>query len=268
MNVLAKVLTLAVLPGLCGGQNVTSASDPDTATPSANPARPTVSTPATLTPVGYLQFETGILGATTSPEFGTRIGINQVTKLTVLPRLEFLVLTEPFVHSSNSEGVDKQIHPGEVFAGAQAVVFEGDGARPTIAVSYIRRLYESPAPELDMGTFRESGTILLSSDMAGFHFDMNFIVTEETESGARRAQYAQTLSVSHPLKKFTISGELWHFSQPFFASNAVGTLWSLSYPIRRNLVIDGGFDHGFTSTSTHWEGFAGFTYLLPHRLWR
>jgi hypothetical protein len=29
----------------------------------ANPGRPTVSTPATLTPPGYLQFETGSLGA-------------------------------------------------------------------------------------------------------------------------------------------------------------------------------------------------------------
>ena len=192
-----------------------------------------------LDPVGYLQFETGILGATTSPEFGTRIGINQVTKLTVLPRLELLLLTEPFVHSSNSDGLDKQIHPGEVFAGAQAVVLAGDGALPTIAVSYIRRLYESPAPELDIGTFRESGTILLSNDMAGFHFDTNFIVTEQTDAGVRRAQYGQTLSVSHPLKKFTISAEIWHFTQPFFASNAVGALWSLSYPIRRNLVIDG-----------------------------
>jgi hypothetical protein len=38
--------------------------------------------------------------------------------------------------------------------------------------------------------------------------------------------------------------------------------------MRKNLVIDAGFDHGFTSTSTDWEGFAGFTYLLPHRLWR
>jgi hypothetical protein len=32
-------------------------------------------------------------------------------------------------------------------------------------------------------------------------------------------------------------------------------------------VIDTGFDHGFTGTSTHWEGFAGFTCLLPRRLW-
>ena len=241
-----------------------TATDP---IPDANPARPTVSTPATLTPVGYLQFETGSLGASTSPEFGARIGINQVTKLTVIPRLEFLVLTEPYVHSSNSEGGDKQIHPGEVFAGAQAVVVQGSQNRPTIAVSYIRRLYESPAPELDLGTFRQSGTLLISDDLVGFHFDTNFIITEETEFGVRRAQMAQTLSISHPLKKFIISGEIWHFTQPYFNSNAVGNLWAVSYPVRRNLVIDVGFDHGFTNTSTHWEAFAGFTYLLPHRLW-
>lgn len=235
--------------------------------PEANPARPTVSTPATLTPLGYVQFETGMLGATTSPEFGTRIGVNQVTKLTVLPRLELFVQTEPYVHSSNSKGLDKEIHPGEVFLGAQAVVAPGNGARPTVAVSYVRRLYESPAPELDLGTFRQSGTILISDDLAGFHFDANFIVTEETEFGVRRAQLAQTLSVSHPLRKFTISGEIWHFTQPYFNSNATGNLWALSYPLRRNLVVDGGFDHGFTGTSTHWEEFVGFTYLLPHRLW-
>jgi hypothetical protein len=235
--------------------------------PEANPARPTVSTPAALTPVGYLQFETGSLGAVASPEFGTRIGINQVTKLTVQPRLELFVQTEPYVHSSNSKGKDKEIHPGEVFVGAQAVLLPGGGARPVISVSYVRRLYESPAPELDLGTFRQSGTILVSDDLTGFHFDANFIITEETEFGVRRAQLAQTLSVSHPLKKFIISGEIWHFTQPYFNSNAVGNLWALSYPLRRNLVIDGGFDHGFTNTSTHWEEFIGFTYLLPRRLW-
>ena len=231
----------------------------------ANPARPTVSTPATLTPVGYLQFETGSLGATTSPEFSTRVGINQVTKLTVLPRLEFFVQTEPYIHSSL--GSDKQVHPGEVFVGAQAVFLRGDDARPTISVSYVRRLYESPAPELDLGTFRESGTILVSQDVAGFHYDGNLIVTEQTQSGVRRAQFGQTLSISHPVNKFTLSGELWHFTQPFLRSNAIGNLWAISRPLQENLVIDAGFDRGLTTTSTHWEVFIGFTYLLPHRLW-
>jgi len=107
----------------------------------------------------------------------------------------------------------------------------------------------------------------MSDDLAGFHLDANFIITEETEFGVRRAQIAQTLSISHPLKRFTISGEIWRFTQPYFRSNAIGNLWALSYPLRRNLVIDAGFDRGFTSTSTHWEEFVGFTYLLPHWLW-
>jgi hypothetical protein len=182
-----------------------------------------------------------------------------------LPRLEFFVQTEPYIHSGL--GQVRQIHPGEVFVGAQTVLLTGATARPTIAVSYVRRLYESPAPELDLGTFRESGTILVSQDVAGFHYDGNLIVTEETQSAVRRAQLGQTLSISHSLKKFTISGELWHFTQPYLHSNAVGNLWAISYSLRRNLVLDAGFDHGLTTTSTHWEGFIGFTYLLPHRFW-
>jgi hypothetical protein len=233
--------------------------------PEANPARPTVSTPATLTPVGYLQFEIGSIGAITSPEFDTRVSVNQVAKLTVAPRLEFLVLSEPLVRSE--VGADKEVHHGEVFAGAQAVIIAGEGWRPTVSISYIGRLYASPAPELDLGTFRQSGTILVSHDIAGFHYDANLIMSEQTEDGVRRAQHGQTLSISHRLKRFTISAELWHFTQPFLRANALGNLWSVSYPIRRNLVIDAGFNRGLTTTSTHWEGFIGFTYLLPHRLW-
>jgi hypothetical protein len=69
-------------------------------TPEANPGRPTVSTPATLTPVGYLQFENGGLYAETSPEFKTLFGISQVTKLTVAPRLQLLLLSEPLAQAS------------------------------------------------------------------------------------------------------------------------------------------------------------------------
>jgi hypothetical protein len=82
-----------------------------------------------------------------------------------------------------------------------------------------------------------------------------------------RAQFGQTLSISHSLRGFTLSGEIWYFSQPFERSNTVGNLWALSRALRRNLVVDGGFDHGLAKTSTRWEVFLGFTYLLPRRLW-
>jgi hypothetical protein len=46
----------------------------------------------------------------------------------------------------------------------------------------------------------------------------------------------------------------------------VGNLWAVSYAARKTLVFDGGFNRGLTDTSTRWEAFVGFTYLLPHRL--
>lgn len=244
---------------------VSSAQSGTTSMPDANPGRPTVSTPATLTPVGYLQFENGALSAEHSGEFSKRLGFGQVTKLSVHPRLELFLQSEPLA-ISRTEG-RTEVHEGEVFAGAQGVLFSGEDSKPTIAVSYIRRVHASVAPELDIGTFRQSASILLSENLRGFHIDTNGIFTEQNQGQLRRGQFGQTLSISHPLGKLTISGEVWHFSQPLEHGNAVGNLWALSYSLRNNLVLDGGFNRGLTSTSTRWEVFLGFTYLLPHRLW-
>ena len=141
--------------------------------PEANPGRPTVSTPATLTPVGYLQFENGGLYANNSPEFSTRLGINQSHQ--VHGRL-----VSPTV---GALGAVHAQHPcsgkwnliSEVFAEVQTVLLKGEKHRPTVAASYIRRLYESPAPEIDIGTFRQSALLLVSDDMGDFHFDLNGI---------------------------------------------------------------------------------------------
>src|SRR3954453_14611404 len=139
--------------------------------PAANPGRPTVSTPATLTPVGYLQFETGLLGTPQSTEFDSRLGLNEAAKLTINSRIQLILQTEPFVHSTAGSRNEKR--PGEVFAGIQGVVLPGKANRPTVSLSYFRRLYASTAPEIDIGTFRQSGTILISGDLLGFHFDGN-----------------------------------------------------------------------------------------------
>jgi hypothetical protein len=91
--------------------------------PVANPARPTVSTPAMLTPVGYLQLENGGLYAEHSTEFSKRLGTNQVTKLGVASRAQLLVLSEPFTHSTGAEVSGNR--PGEVFAGRQVILVPG-----------------------------------------------------------------------------------------------------------------------------------------------
>jgi hypothetical protein len=231
--------------------------------PDANPGRPTVSTPATLTPVGYLQFETGGLGAENSPEFSTRYSFSEVMKLSLTERIELFVSADPIARSTVDGITCNQI--ADWFLGVQAVVAPGKGAKPTVAVSYFHRIYDGGAPELDYGSPTNSFLILASGDLKGFHYDTNALFNELVQGQARRAQFGQTLSVSHPLKGFTISGEIWRFSQPFLRGNAVGNLWAISYPLRKSLVIDSGFNHGLTGTSTRWEAFVGFTYLLPHR---
>ena len=98
-----------------------------------NPGRPTVSTPATLTPVGYLQFENGGFYADNSPEFTTLFGSNRVTKLTVASRLQLLALSGPFAQTSGATSdALAGSRPGEVFAGFQAVILSGEGHKPLI----------------------------------------------------------------------------------------------------------------------------------------
>src|ERR1700676_4813103 len=95
-------------------------------TPAANPGRPTVSTPATLTPVGYLQFETGALAANHSPEFSSLYGLNEVLKLSVTSRLELQASGEPVAHFTAGGNTANKV--ADVFLGAQAVLSRGEGS--------------------------------------------------------------------------------------------------------------------------------------------
>jgi hypothetical protein len=252
-------LTLALQP--------TAAQSAVDGEPEANPGRPTVSTPATITPVGYLQFETGFVPAYQSPEFSSLFGLTEVMKLSVAPRLELLASAEPIAHFTAEGRTANRV--ADIFVGTQFVLYRGEGAKPTLAVSYFHRAYDGGAPEFDYGSPSNSLLLLASADVKGFHYDANAFFTELKQAPVRRGQLGQSLTISHPfLRRFTLSGEIWHFTQPLLRSNAVGNLWAISYSARKTLVFDAGFNHGLTGTSTSWEGFVGFTYLLPHRLWK
>jgi hypothetical protein len=231
----------------------------------ANPGRPTVSTPATLTPVGYLQFETGVLGAEHSPDLPNQVSFNEVMKFSVNPRVELLLQTQPFANSDL--GVLRSNDTGDISAGLQAVLLPGTKKRPTVSVSYFRRVWAGTAPDLDIGSNRQSAIFLVSTDIGKYHVDTNAMFNEQIENARHRAQFGQTLSIAHSLpRKFGLGGELWHFTQPFQNGHAAGFLFGPTYTPRPNLVFDTGFNRGLTSTSTRWEFFMGFTYLLPKKL--
>lgn len=273
--------------------------------PQANPARPTVTNPATLPPVGYLQFEQGYLGSLDSPATASQYGMNFIAKVAVDERLMLEVQTQPFAQSRETGGASSFGGSGDVLVGAQAVLSLPTAppaetaktpqtskkaiARPTVSVAYLGRVHAGTTPDIDQGGYANSVLLLVSGDVGKFHYDSNYVVNEQTDTessasgGAevtlRRAQFAQTLSVSHSLigDNLQAAAELYHFTQPLVHATAAGRtigranlvdgLFALSYTLRPNLVLDGGFSHGFTSTSTRWQSFAGFTYLLPHRLW-
>lgn len=270
--------------------NAESTSKPDDLQiPEANPARPTITNPAHIPPVGYLQFEQGFVQANGSPSgLARQLSLVQGIRLSVHPRLMVEFASQPIARSrleaTADTASDSQWDPGDLTLGLQGVLVKEVRRRPEIALGYMHRVRAGSAPDLDIGSFSQSAVVLVGGDLGGFHYDSNYIVAEQIADPVRRAQSGQTLSVTHDLfaeslhDKLQLSGEIWHFTQPLVdttrggeaspRSNAVGTLWALGYTLRPNLVLDAGFDRGITSTSTAWQGFAGFTYLLPHRLWR
>lgn len=262
----AVFVCFIALPCFCCAQTENKQSSEAQEELAANPGRPTVSTPATLTPVGYFQFETGILGAQHSGEFADRMAMNEVVKFAPTRRLQLLVASEPAVFSDLGDRHSRDA--GGISLGAQAVLLPGNEHRPTLSVSYFRTVYDGTAPDLDIGSSRNSALVLFSADLGKWHIDTNYLFNEQIANEVRRAQFGQTLSVAHPVVgKLSWTGELWHFTQPFLNGHAAGFLTGPTYAVTPRLVLDIGFNRGLTSTSTRWEFFTGFTYLLPKKLW-
>lgn len=281
--------TAAAPPTQVQIDNAESTSKPDDVqVPEANPARPTLTNPAHIPPVRYLQFEQGFVQANGSPSgLDGQFSLVQTMRLAVHPRLMLQFQSQPIAMSrfgaSPDNAASSQTDTGDLILGVQGVLVKEAGHRPEVAMACLHRVRTGSSPDLDVGSFSESAVVLVSGNLGDFHFDTNYIVSEQLADPVRRAQFGQTLSVTHPLfsksfdGKLSLTGELWHFTQPLVdttrdgaasrRSNAVGTLWALGYTLRPNLVLDCGFDRGLTSTSTAWQGVAGFTYLLPHRLW-
>jgi hypothetical protein len=280
-------------------------------TPTANPARPTVTNPATLPPVGYVQFENGYLASLGSPDTVSQYGVNQVTKLAVHPRLMLVFGSQPFAASTLPGVVGTSKDAGAISLGVQAVLFTptpptpktgtGDAKSavdagqvppaaktpvPVVSIGFQHVVYGGTASDVDLGSTTNTLLLFFSGDVGNFHYDSNALFSEQDGTSSlpgsshdiRRAQFGQTLSVNHPFlfKNTQISVELYHFTQPLVdvASNGAPAsrahlfdiLVAPSYQPRNNIVIDFGFSHGFTATSTQWQSFVGFTYVLPKKI--
>jgi uncharacterized protein YwlG (UPF0340 family) len=231
----------------------------------ANPGRPAMATSALLTPVGYAQFESGLLFATDSAGFSNRSGDEETMRVTVSPFLQFIASAEPLAHTSTAQ--ESLYQRGDSTAGLQVVMMPGHGIKPTISSSYLHLVRMGTASSLDIGGYSNSALLLASSDFGHLHVDAN-VFLNETEGPVRRAQLGEAVAFSHPVTaKLGAVAEVRHFTQPLTGGTVYSTLWGASYSIRPNLVIDTGLVNGLTGTSTRCQVASGITYVLPHRLW-
>jgi hypothetical protein len=231
----------------------------------ANPGRPAMATSALLTPVGYAQFESGLLFAADSAGFSNRSGDEETMRVTVSPFLQFIVAAEPLAHTSTGRKALNQ--RGDAAAGLQVVMMPGHGIKPTISSSYLHLIRMGTASSLDIGGYSNSALLLASSDLGHLHVDANAFLNE-TEGPVRRAQLGEAVAFSHSVTaKLGATAELRHFTEPLTGGSVYSTLWGASYSVRPNLVIDTGLVNGLTDTSTRWQVASGITYVLPHRLW-
>ena len=265
--------------GVCAAQ--------DAEVPTANPARPTVTNPVHFPTVGYLQFEQGVVQSDGSPGLSGQTSVVQTTKLALDKHFLVQVQSQPFAYTE-VEGGPSAKDQGDLILGGQVMLREEKDKHkdrvPTVSVGYNARVRTGSSPDLDMGSFSQGLLVLASANYFGLHFGTNLVTNEQTGASAagrtvRRAQFGQTLAATRQLpKNVSLTGEVWHFTQPLVVAdragravgraNAVGVLGAAGYAVRPNLVLDAGMEHGVTSTSTAWQGFAGVTYLLPRRLWR
>jgi hypothetical protein len=256
------VLSLALMATVLGvGPAIAEAQASQT--PEAQPARPSLTNPAELTPVGYPQLETGILYARASPESPSRLSWTQTLKMSVTEWAQGILAGEPLVGSHG-----EVTRAGDGAGGVQICPVCSNAEGPHVAVAYLRRFYESSASNLDVGGFLQSGTLLVSLDAFGLDIDANGVWNEQEEHGSRRTQSGQSIAVSRGVGDFQITTELWRFQQPFRHAHAAGALAGASYSVRPNFVVDFAVTRGLTRTSTRWQVTAGFTYLVPRALWR
>ena len=234
--------------------------------------------------------------------------LNQATKIALTSRILVEFLSQSFTYNTLFQpgtinmpySFQSSSNIGDLDLGAQIVLLKSTGSRPTIDAGYLKRVRAGTAANLDSGDLSQCAVLYFSGDLPhGVHYDSDYQFNEQrsldngTTVGAspahpvRRMQLVQTLSVSHPIFAKSTAGrlsfdlELEHYTQPLVTStsqhlptpanarnNAIDLLVTTPFALRPNLVFDIALVHGFTSTSTQWQGTAGVTWLLPHRLWR
>ena len=232
----------------------------------ANPNRPTVANPADITQYGVLELEYG--WDRLWPEEGVRqASLGGLLKFGLLCDLELRWNTNSFLSQADINGIHRSF--GDNWLGPQIRFYRQTKRVPSMAVAYAIKIPSaSTADGLGTGRVDHAFTLLVSKDIARFHFDFNvsrLLVGRPNASGIDNNQQIN-LAFSRVIRgRLQFTGEFYGDTRlnpatPGFASS----LWALTYTVVPRLVLDAGFEAGLTSGGPHRHVFVGFTYSIAN----
>lgn len=230
----------------------------------ANPNRPTVANPADITQYGVLELEYG--WDRVWPEAGARqTSLGGLVKFGLLCDIEVRWNTTEILWQTDTSG--SQHGYGDNWIGPQVRLYRQTAHVPALALSYAVKI-PSASAEKGLGTGRvdHSLTLLVSKDVAKWHFDFNathFEVGRQSASGFDQNEQ-MNLAFSHPIRGgLQFTGEFYGATELNAATRGFASLlWALTYTITPRLVVDGGYEHGLTSGGPQRHAFFGFTYSI------
>jgi hypothetical protein len=232
----------------------------------ANPNRPTVADPADITQYGVLELEYGwdhfwrssTLRATSA---------GGLVKFGLLCDVELRWTTTSFISQTDASGTHRSF--GDNWLGPQIRVYRQTKRAPSVAFSYAIKIPSASTEDgLGSGRVDHAFTVLVSKDIAHFHFDFNasqILIGRPGASGFDENQQVN-LAFSHVIHGgLQFTGEFYGDTQlnpttPGFSSS----LWALTYTVFPRLVIDSGFEAGLTSGGPHRHAFVGMTYAIAN----
>jgi len=235
----------------------------------ANPNRPTVANPADITQYGVLELEYG-WDRVWPDENIHQTSLGGLVKFGLLCDLELRWTTTSFVSQTDPSGTVRGF--GDNWLGGQFRIYRQTKLVPTIAFGYAVKIPTASSRDgLGTGQVDHALTVLLSKDVAHFHFDFNathFWIGQEKVPGLTVRSFHQNDQLNLAFSR-TIRGPL-QFTGEFYGDTRLdpttpgfaSSLWALTYTVTPRLVIDCGFEAGITSGGPHRHAFAGATYSI------
>jgi len=229
--------------------------------PAVTPYRPSVSTPATLSAPGWLEFEAGLFGSR-GIDPARRDSLPYTVKLAFTPDWGLRIGGDALVHQRNAD--DTSLHGG----GDTTIVLKRRFAVNDASAFGLEIGTKLPTAAKGLGSGQADVGVngIYSADFPNqWHTDINLSANRLGSAAAdvSRWQTGWAVALSRSMTEaWGLVAELSGTHQ-HGAGHTTQALAAASYAVSSRLNVDLGLSKGLTAASGGWSVFTGFTVLGP-----